>query len=81
VTAIRRGIWPASAALTIGLAYAAISVYWGLGGSWLLNTVGESLAKADATDQFAVWAAAALKLIAAVLPLLAITRGHASSGS
>jgi hypothetical protein len=68
----RRGTLPALAALVVGLAYAAISVYWGFGGTWLVSTVGESLTRASAADLFAVWAAAALKLVAAVLPLLAI---------
>jgi hypothetical protein len=35
-----RGMLPAVAGLVAGLAYAAISVYWGAGGRWLLNTVG-----------------------------------------
>jgi len=35
----------ARAAVFVGLLYAAISVYWGLGGTWLLNTVGGSLQK------------------------------------
>lgn len=30
----------ALAALAIGLAYALVSAYWGLGGTWLLDTVG-----------------------------------------
>lgn len=32
-------------ALVVGLLYAAISVYWGLGGTWLLNTIGGALEK------------------------------------
>jgi len=61
----------ARAAVFVGLLYAAISVYWGLGGTWLLNTVGGSLQKraGDASVVVAVWAAVLLKAVAAVLPL------------
>lgn len=72
----RWGLAAAWAACAVGLLYAAVSVYWGLGGTWLLDTVGGSLAKlgrAHSADVIAVvWGAAALKLIAAVLPLLAV---------
>jgi hypothetical protein len=60
----------------IGLLYAAVSVYWGAGGKWLLDTVGGSLARLGHNPPtaaiIAVWAAAALKLMAASHPLLAI---------
>jgi len=36
---------PALAGLVVGLAYAAISVYWAVGGRWLLTTVGISLSQ------------------------------------
>jgi hypothetical protein len=59
------------------LLYAAVSAYWGAGGTWLLDTVGGSLERLgrihDATVIIAVWSAAALKLTAALLPLLAVT--------
>jgi hypothetical protein len=59
--------------------YAAVSVYWGLGGTWLLDTVGGSLEQLGrdrkAAVLAAVWGAAVLKLIAAVLPLMAV-RAH-----
>ena len=68
-----RGLGAAWAACTCGLAYAAISLYWALGGSWLLATVGASLAgSSSAAIKFAVCAAVALKAIAAFLPLVAI---------
>ena len=67
---------PALAGLVVGLAYAAISVYWAVGGRWLLNTVGISLSQpgqaGHLTALLAVWGAAAVKAVAAVLPLLAI---------
>ena len=72
----RWGLAAAWAAFTIGLLYAAVSVYWGLGGTGLLDTVGGSLAKLgsrhDAGVIAAVWGAAVLKLIAAALPVLAV---------
>jgi hypothetical protein len=70
------GLAAAWAACAVGLLYAAVSVYWGLGGTWLLDTVGGSLAKPGREPNVgliaAVWGAAVLKLIAAVLPLLAV---------
>ena len=72
----RRGRLPALAGLAVGLAYAAISVYWAVGGRWLLNTVGISLSQPGQAGHLAgllaVWEAAAVKAVAAVLPLLAI---------
>lgn len=62
----------------LGLAYAAVSVYWGLGGTWLLATIGGSLERAGRQGgvmiSLALWAAAALKVCAAVIPLLAVSR-------
>jgi hypothetical protein len=50
--------------------------YWGLGGTWLLATVGGSLDHQGRAGNFAVlvavWLAAMLKLIAAILSLLAL---------
>jgi hypothetical protein len=70
------GLGAAWAAFAVGLLYAAISVYWGLGGSWLLDTVGASLTQAgrsaSALVVLAVWCAVGLKVIASVLPLLAV---------
>jgi len=67
---------PALAGLAMGLAYAAISVYWAVGGRWLLNTVGISLSQPGQAGHLAAllaaWGAAAVKAVAAVLPLLAI---------
>ena len=72
----RRGMLPALAGLVVGLAYAAISVYWAVGGRWLLNTVGILPSQPGQAGHLAallaVWGAAAVKAVAAVLPLLAI---------
>jgi Protein of unknown function (DUF3995) len=68
-----RRLSAAWAACACGLAYVAISLYWALGGSWLLATVGASLAgTASVAVRFAVWAAVVLKAIAAFLPLVTI---------
>ena len=67
---------PALAGLVAGLAYAAISLYWAVGGRWLLTTVGISLSQPGQAGHLAallaVWGAAAVKAVATVLPLLAI---------
>jgi Protein of unknown function (DUF3995) len=77
------GLGTAWAAFAVGLLYAAVSVYWGLGGSWLLNTVGASLTQAgrsaSALVVLAVWCAVGLKVIAAFLPLPAVGVGAARS--
>jgi len=74
----RRGGPAALAALGVGLAYAAISMYWALDGTWLLNTVGISLSRpgqaGHAIALAAALGAAVLKAVAAVLPVLAVLR-------
>lgn len=68
--------------MVLGLLYAAVSVYWGLGGTSLVDTVGGSLEKGgragDAAVVLALWAAVVLKLIGAVLPLVVV---HRSGGA
>jgi hypothetical protein len=72
----RRGMLPALAGLVVGLAYAAISIYWAAGGRSLLTTVGTPLSQPGQAGHLAallaVWGAAGIKAVAAVLPLLAI---------
>lgn len=71
-----RGLGFAAAGMILGLLYAAVSVYWGLGGTTLLDTVGASLGRGgragDLVVVLALWAAVVLKAIAAVLPLTVI---------
>jgi len=80
-----KGLRLAQAACGVGLAYAAVSVYWALGGTWLLDTVGGTLGQQGHTGHpgliLAVWAAAALKVTGAIVPLAAIkvTPGPATS--
>jgi hypothetical protein len=75
------GLGAAWAAFALGLLYAVGSAYWGLGGSWLLDTVGASLAPSDrsasAAVVLAVCCVVGLMVIAAVLPLLAVGAGAA----
>ncbi len=76
ISANRPGMLAALGALVVGLAYATISVYWALGGKWLLSTVGISLSQPGqagrAAALLAVWGAAVVKAVAAVLPLLVV---------
>ena len=65
----------AQASCAVGLTYAAVSVYWAAGGTWLLNTVGGTLVHPGGADGagiiVAVWGAAVLKTAGALLPLAA----------
>lgn len=67
----------AIAAAFLGVAYATVSLVWGLGGSWLLDTVGGELAIGGRTGAtlivLALWAAIVLKLIASAIPILAVS--------
>jgi Protein of unknown function (DUF3995) len=67
----RPGAAAAWSAAGLGVLFAAVSAYWALGGSWLLDTVGGSLAKAgrrrDAGLIAVVWLTVALKLVATAL--------------
>ncbi len=78
-TAMRpNGLGFALAGMVVGLLYGAVSVYWGLGGTVLLDTVGGSLEQGGRAGDLAVvlalWAAVVLKLVAAALPLVVIYR-------
>jgi hypothetical protein len=79
------GLRLAQAACVAGLAYAAISVYWALGGTWLLDTIGGTLEQQGRAGNpgiiLTVWAAAGLKIIGAIVPLAAagVTPGQATT--
>ncbi len=64
------------AALVVGLAYALVSVAWGLGSTWALDTVGGALeAEGRAGNpalKLIVWTSAVLKLTAAGLRLAVV---------
>jgi len=63
-------------ALLLGVLYAAVSVYWGRGGTRLLNTVGGTLETQGRAGNpmliAVVWLAVCLKLCAAVIGLVAL---------
>lgn len=69
----RGGAWPGYVACVWGLIFAAVSFYWGSGGTVGLDTIGgsiESMAKAgDPTIFAAVWITGVLKLVGAALGL------------
>jgi hypothetical protein len=77
-----KGLRLAQAACGVGLAYAAISVYWALGGTWLLDTVGGTLEQQVRMGKpdiiLAVWAAAVLKVIGAIVSLAAAGQATAA---
>jgi hypothetical protein len=65
--------WIAYLAAALGLLFAVPSVYWALGGTWLLDTLGgaiEERARArDGTLIVVTWVTAILKVIGGLLPL------------
>lgn len=69
-------MWCGRAAFGLGLLYALVSVYWAVGGTVGLDTLGgelERLARArDPAMVAVVWLTAGLKLIAAVLGLAVV---------
>ena len=77
------GAAPAWLAAGLGVLFAAVSAYWGLGGTWLLDTVGGSLAEAGRRRDVGliaiVWLTVVLKLVAAALGLAVVY--HWSPGS
>ena len=61
------------AAVVVGLLYGAVSVYWGLGGTALANTVGGAIEhqvrSGSTTGLSLIWTAVGVKLAAALLPV------------
>lgn len=64
------------------LLFAAVSAYWGVRGTWLLDTLPASFEQQARAHEFgifaAVWVAVVLKIIAAVLALRRSTRATRS---
>ncbi len=64
------------AALLLGVLYAGVSAYWGLGGTALLDTVGGAFERAGRTDSVGliavVWVTVLLKVLAAILGLVIV---------
>ncbi|QUQ68311.1 DUF3995 domain-containing protein [Kutzneria sp. CA-103260] len=80
-TALERGssgLRFVQAAMVVGLLFAAVSLYWSVGGTVLLDTVGGALERGGRTHSVGTillaWAAVFLKVNASVLPLLAVRR-------
>jgi hypothetical protein len=59
----------------LGGVHAGMSLYWGLGGRWLLPTLGDRLVSQFANLAWALVPLALLKAAGAVLPLLLDDRG------
>lgn len=70
--------WPAYAAAVWALLFGLISLYWAAGGTWLLDTIGESVtAPAQENDPAmvaTVWASALVKFAAVVAALGLVQR-------
>ena len=66
------------AAAAVGGLFALVSMYWGLGGTWLLDTIGGSLEAQGRAGSAGIvvllWASVVLKIVAALLPLAVIRR-------
>jgi hypothetical protein len=69
---------PAAVAFVLGVLYAALSAYWGLGGTALLDTIGGTLERegraGNAALRAVVWVTVVLKLTAALMGLMAVIR-------
>ncbi len=72
------GLVVAQGACVVGLLFAAVSFYWGLGGTRMVDTVSATLAEksraGEANLLMTAWVPAGLKLLAAVVPILALHR-------
>ncbi|MFI6349474.1 DUF3995 domain-containing protein [Streptomyces sp. NPDC050560] len=66
-----RSDWPAYAAFWVGLLYAAVSAYWGAGGTAGLGTVGGEIARSarerDPGMFVVLWLTVGLKIVGALL--------------
>lgn len=72
----------AAAGFLVGIGYAGISAYWVTGQTALLDTVGGSIERAARSGGLAlavgIWAVVVVKTVAAVLPVLALSRRFSS---
>lgn len=67
------------AAMIFGLIHAGFSIYWGFGGSALLDTVGQQMASELSEARWVLVAVGVTKGICAVMPVLLFSTGHAAS--
>ncbi|MBO3142837.1 DUF3995 domain-containing protein [Dermatophilus congolensis] len=62
------------AAACAGLLHAAASLYWALGGTWLLDTVGQfavdMVKSGDTSTTHMLWAVTIVKVAGAIVPLI-----------
>ncbi len=81
----RPGWGAALASLVVGGAFTAVSLYWALGGTALLDTVGGALEAqgraGDAGILALVWASVALKAVASVLPVATLAGWGGGGGA
>lgn len=70
--------WPAYATAVWGFLFALISLYWALGGQWLLDTIGEAVTQpaqeGDPMMVLAVWSSVLVKFAAVVAALGLVQR-------
>lgn len=59
-----------AAAVVLGSAHAAVSLYWASGGQWLLGTLGQQLLDTFVGMRWVLYPVGVLELALAVLPLL-----------
>jgi hypothetical protein len=57
-------------AAVAGVVHGAFSLYWGVGGSWLVDTLGENLVEQWQKHHALLLPVGAVKILAALLPLL-----------
>lgn len=76
VTPSSRGALPAfGIAAAAGMTHGLFTLYWAVGGNWLVSTLGSQLVATFADRRYLLLAVAAVKLGFAVLPLLLLRRG------
>ncbi len=63
------------AAAALGLVHAAFSLYWALGGDWLLVTLGARIVSDFGDQRWLLFPVAAVKAVFAVLPVWLASRG------
>ncbi len=67
-------------AMAAGLVHAGFSVYWGIGGGWLVDTVGQQMTGAFADMRWAVVCVGLAKAACAVAPYVLLRTGRLSRG-
>lgn len=67
-------------AMVAGLVHAGFSIYWGLGGTWLLATVGQQMIAAFDGARWLLILVGVVKAVCAVVPYLLARRARISRG-